>query len=295
MPGRSVKEIGERPARVRLAGVLALSAVAAAPSAAVSQEAGRHPGSADPPRWTVVLDPGHGGIDKGAVGSTGLEEKALVLSIARTIRRFLSRDRRFRVILTRDGDRYIRLRKRYELARKRRAGLFVSIHANANPFARYRGLSVHTLSARASDRLAARLAERENRSDAAAGLDLGGAGRSVSSILMDLVKRETRAGSARISSLIVRSARNRVRLLRKPQRSANFAVLRAPDVPSVLVELGFLTNPRDEQLLRSPKYRKRVAAVLARAIARFFRETAAAAGAGYGAGYRAAGGAESRR
>ena len=295
MPGRIVKKIEERPARVRLAGVLALPIVAAASSPTASQEAGRHPGSANPPRWTVVLDPGHGGIDKGAVGSTGFEEKTLVLSIARTVRRFLTRDRRFRVILTRDDDRYIPLRKRYELARKRRAGLFVSIHADANPFARYRGLSVYTLSARASDRLAARLAELENRSDVAAGRDLGRADKSVSSILLDLVKRETRAGSARISSLIVRSARSRVRLLRKPQRSANFAVLRAPDVPSVLVELGFLTNPHDERLLRSPNYRKRVAAVLARAIARFFRETGAAAGAGYGAGYRAAGTTESRR
>ncbi len=295
MPGRSVKEIGEKPARVRLAGVLAVSTIAATPSAAAAQEAGRYPGSADPPRWTVVLDPGHGGIDKGAVGPTGLEEKALVLSAARTVRRFLERDRRFRVILTRDDDRYVPLRRRYELARKRRAGLFVSIHADANPFARYRGLSAYTLSARASDRLAARLAERENRSDVAAGVDLGRAGKSVSSILLDLVKRETRAGSARISSLIVRSARNRVRLLRKPQRSANFAVLRAPDVPSVLVELGFLTNPHDERLLRSPDYRKRVAAVLARAIARFFRDAGTAAGAGYGAGYRAAGATESRR
>ena len=227
--------------------------------------------------WTVVLDPGHGGIDRGAVSSTGLEEKAVVLSTARIVRRFLVRDSRFRILLTRQDDRYVPLRERYEFARRHRAGLFVSIHADANPFIRKRGLSVHTLSARASDRLAARLAERVNRSDAIAGVDLRGAGRSVSSILLDLVRRETRAGSARISSLIVRSARDRVRLLNKPQRSADFAVLRAPDVPSVLVELGFLTNSKDEELLRTMKYRKRIAAVLARAIAQYFSGAPAAA------------------
>ncbi len=234
----------------------------------------------DRQRWTVVLDPGHGGVDKGAIGSTGLEEKALVLSTARIVRRFLQRDRRFLILLTRDDDRYVALRERYEFARRHRAGLFVSIHADANPFLRKRGLSVHTLSARASDRLAAQLAERVNRSDAIAGVDLRGADKSVSSILLDLVQRETRAGSARISSLIVRSARDRVQVLRKPRRSADFAVLRAPDVPSVLVELGFLTNSQDEELLRTMKYRKRLAAVLARAIAQFFSRMPAADRAG---------------
>lgn len=285
MPGRTRMEFIKQRLWFKLGGTLVGSIVVAAATPAISQEAGRH--SAAPavrvedgrggvrrepgrPQWTVVLDPGHGGADKGAVGSTGLEEKALVLSTARIVRRFLQRDRRFRVFLTRNDDRYVRLRDRYEFARQKKAALFVSIHADANPFIDQRGLSVHTLSARASDRLAARLAERQNRSDTVAGVDLRGAGRSVSSILLDLVRRETRAGAARISSLVVGAARDRIQLLRKPQRSADFAVLRAPDVPSVLVELGFLTNPQDEALLRTTTYRKRLAAVLARAIARYF-------------------------
>lgn len=317
MQNRSLPEFCKKRASFPLGGAVAGLLVAAAAMPAMSHEAARHSAVpafraedgrngagpepalrppagpravADTPdrqRWTVVLDPGHGGVDRGAVSSTGLEEKAIVLSTARIVRRFLQRDRRFRILLTRDDDRYVGLRERYEFARRHRAGLFVSIHADANPFVRQRGLSVHTLSARASDRLAAQLAERVNRSDAIAGVDLRSAGKSVSSILLDLVQRETRAGSARISSLIVRSARDRVQLLRKPQRSADFAVLRAPDIPSVLVELGFLTNLQDEELLRTMKYRKRLAAVLARAIAQYFSRMPAAGRAADRAGDRA--------
>ena len=293
MPGRGMTDFGTRGWRRHLLGAAAGSLVAAAGAPAAAHEAGhathalaasaaaggglprlagRAPdrSGAGAGRWTVVLDPGHGGIDKGAVGPSGLEEKRVVLSIVATVQRFLQRDRRFRVLLTRNDDRYVPLRERYEFARRRRAALFISVHADANPLSSQRGLSVHTLSARASDRLAARLAARENRSDTVAGVDLRGAGKSVTTILQDLVRRETRYGSARIAALIVGAARNRVRLLGKPQRSADFAVLRAPDVPSTLVELGFLTNPQDEALLRSGKYRKRLAAVLARSIARYF-------------------------
>ena len=320
MPGGTKMEFSKKRVWLRLGGALAGIIAAAVAGPAISQETGRHSAtpslravidgggmrpelSGQPPagrsnaadtprrrRWTVVLDPGHGGVDKGAIGPTGLEEKSLVLSTARIIRGFLQRDRRFRVLLTRNDDRYVPLQKRFEFARRKKAALFVSIHADANPFVDKRGLSVHTLSARASDRLAARLAERQNRSDIVAGVDLRGADRSVSSILLDLVQRETRIGSARISSLVVAAARNRVRLLSKPQRSADFAVLRAPDVPSVLVELGFLTNRQDEILLRTKKYRKRLAVVLARAIAQYFSRAPQAFRPG-----PVAGGAEARR
>jgi len=242
---------------------------------AADMHSGAVPAAAGGRRWTVVLDPGHGGIDNGASSPWGLKEKNVVLSTARLVQRYLGRDRRFRVLLTRRDDRYIPLRDRYEFARRHGAALFVSIHADAHPRAEMRGLSVYTLAARASDQLAARLAERENRSDAVAGIRFRGTSKSVSNILMDLVRRETQVGSARISSSIVRSARHRVRLLRKPQRSARFVVLKAPDVPSVLVELGFLTNRQDEKLLRTMRYRKRLAAILARAIARYFDGTPA--------------------
>ncbi|MCY4310658.1 MAG: N-acetylmuramoyl-L-alanine amidase [Rhodospirillaceae bacterium] len=225
---------------------------------------------ADGRRLTVVLDPGHGGVDDGARSPSGLKEKMIALSTARLVERYLERDKRFRVLLTRRDDRYIRLRDRYEFARRHGAALFVSIHVDAHPSARMRGLSVYTLAEQASDQLAARLAARENRSDILAGVAFGDSSKSVSIILGDLVLRETRVGAARISSLIVRSARRRVHLLHKPERSARFIVLKAPDVPSVLVELGFLTNRDDEKLLSTIRYRKRLAVILARAIARYF-------------------------
>ena len=286
MPGRSVMKFIKNRAQLQLGGALAAGVRPVCGD--TGDVAGSRRNFAGPRicrsrncgRWCSIRVTA--GADKGAVGSGGLEEKALVLSTARIVRRFLERDSPLPDSAdpaTTTGT--FRLRARYEFARRRRADLFVSIHADANPLVEQRGLSVYTLSARASDRLAARLAERHNRSDAIAGINLRGAGKSVSSILLDLVKRETRAGSARISSLIVRSARNRVQLLRKPQRSANFAVLRAPDVPSVLVELGFLTNARDEELLRTMKYRKRLAAVLARAIAQYFSRLPQADRAGY--------------
>ena len=221
-------------------------------------------------RPVIVIDPGHGGIDKGAISPWGLYEKQVVMSVSRLLKKYLRRSGRFDVSLTRYADKFIPLRDRYEIARRRRASLFISIHADAHPHRRMRGLSVHTLSAKASDKLAARLAERENRSDAFAGIRFRGASKSVSSILMDLVRRETRVGAARLSSLIIRNARRRVHLLHKPQRSAGFVVLKAPDVPSVLVELGFLTNPVDEKLLRTERYRKKLAALLARAITGYF-------------------------
>lgn len=221
-------------------------------------------------RPVIVIDPGHGGIDKGAISPWGLHEKQVVMSVSRLLKGYLLRSGRFDVSLTRYADKYVPLRDRFEFARKRRAALFISIHADAHPLSRMRGLSVHTLSVKASDRLSARLAERENRSDAIAGIKFRGASKSVSTILMDLVRRETRVGSARLSSLIIRKAHRRVRLLQKPQRSAGFVVLKAPDVPSVLVELGFLTNRNDEKLLRTKRYRKKLAALLARAVSAYF-------------------------
>ncbi len=225
---------------------------------------------ADGRRLTVVLDPGHGGVDEGARSPSGLKEKVIVLSTARLVERYLERDKRFRILLTRRDDRYIRLRDRYEFARRHGAALFVSIHVDAHPSSRMRGLSVYTLAEHASDQLAARLAARENRADTLSGVALDDPSKSVSIILRDLVLRETRVGAARISSLIVRSARRRVHLLHKPERSARFIVLKAPDVPSVLVELGFLTNRDDEKLLSMISYHKRLAVILARAIAHYF-------------------------
>lgn len=225
-------------------------------------------GPADGP--LIVLDPGHGGQDAGAISPWGLQEKVVALAFARTLRRALLNKARFRVQLTRDSDRFLPLRRRYEIARKAKASLFVSIHADANPFKRMRGLSVYTLSVRASDRLAAAMAHRENRADLIAGVNLEDKSDPVSGILIDLVRRETMARSVRIAGLIVQEGRKVTELLHKPRRSAGFAVLKAPDVPSILIELGVLTNKADETKLRDPAHHRRVAAALVRAFDRFF-------------------------
>lgn len=225
-------------------------------------------GPADGP--LIVLDPGHGGQDAGAISPWGLQEKVVALQFARTLRRLLAKKKRFRIQLTRDGDRFLPLRSRYELARKAKASLFVSIHADANPFKRMRGLSVYTLSVRASDRLAEAMAHRENRADLIAGVNLKDQSDPVSGILIDLVRRETMARSLRIAGLVVAEGKKVTELLHKPRRSAGFAVLKAPDVPSILIELGVLTNKADETKLRDAGHHRRVAAALVRAIGKFF-------------------------
>ncbi len=225
-------------------------------------------GPADGP--LIVLDPGHGGQDAGAISPWGLQEKVVALQFARTLQRQLAAKKRFRIQLTRDGDRFLSLRRRYEMARKAKASLFVSIHADANPFKRMRGLSVYTLSVRASDRLAEAMAHRENRADLIAGVDLKDQSDPVSGILIDLVRRETMARSLRIAGLVVAEGKKVTELLHKPRRSAGFAVLKAPDVPSILIELGVLTNKADETKLRDAGHHRRVAAALVRAIDKFF-------------------------
>jgi N-acetylmuramoyl-L-alanine amidase len=215
----------------------------------------------------IVIDPGHGGQDTGAISPWGLREKVVALRFARTLRRALLATKRFRVRLTRDDDTFLPLRRRYEIARKARADLFVSIHADSNPYHRMHGLSVYTLSARASDRIAA---HRENRADLIAGVNLEDKSDPVSGILIDLVRRETMTRSLRIAELVVKEGRKVTALLHKPHRSAGFAVLKAPEVPSILVELGVLTNRADESKLRDAAHHRRVAAAMVRAIDRFF-------------------------
>lgn len=218
----------------------------------------------------IVLDPGHGGKDSGAVSPWGLQEKSVVLRFARILRGALLRTGRYRVLMTRHDDTFLPLRRRYEVASRARADLFMSIHANSNPYRRMRGLSVYTLSARASDRLAAAMAHHENRADEIAGVNLEDKSDPVSGILIDLVRRETMLRSLRFARLVVKEAGAVTRLLIKPHRSAGFVVLKAPDVPSVLVELGVLTNRADESKLRHTAYLRRVAAAMVRAIDRFF-------------------------
>lgn len=218
----------------------------------------------------VAIDAGHGGVDPGTVGTSGIYEKHITLSTARELKKRLEATGRYKVVLTRERDVFIRLRKRVERARKEGAELFLSLHADAIKNKRIRGLSVYTLSERASDKEAALLAEKENKADLIAGVNLSDEAPEVANILIDLAQRETMNQSAHFATGMVGELKREVSLLRNTHRFAGFAVLKAPDIPSVLVELGFLSNRQDEKNLRSKAYRAKLARAMVRAIDRYF-------------------------
>lgn len=211
----------------------------------------------------VVLDPGHGGRDPGAIGRRGTQEKDVVLACAQELRRLLEASGRCRVAMTRTGDRFVPLGDRVEFARRREAALFISVHADSAPGAR--GASVYTLG-EGSDALSTALARRENNADRAGGLRMPSVSPEVQAILMSLMRAETRSGSARMAGLMVRELGQAVPLLPNTHRQAGFVVLKAPEIPSVLVEIGFLSHPEDEAALRRPEHRARVARALDRAV-----------------------------
>lgn len=248
---------------------------AAVPAAGSVPAARRSPPHAKPPRRgekkpVIAIDPGHGGVDPGAVGVRGTFEKDITLAVAREIRRQLEATGRYRVVLTRDADVFLRLRDRVAKARAAEADLFVSIHADSIGTARMRGASIYTLSETASDAEAASLAARENRADIIAGVDLSAENKEVASILIDLAQRETMNHSAAFAAVLVRELGREVQLIAtNPHRFAGFAVLKAPDIPSVLIELGYLSNREEEALLNRPHYRSKVAGALVRAIDAF--------------------------
>ena len=224
----------------------------------------------------VAIDPGHGGVDPGAISPHGLYEKAITLATARALGRRLDASGRYRAVLTRRGDDFVSLRARVARARAAHAELFVSLHADALPNPALRGLSVYTLSAQASDRDTAALAVRENMDDFVAGVHLARQPPVIGAILLDLARRHTDNESLTLAHEIVAEAGRAVPLLEKPQRSAGFVVLTAPDMPSALVELGCLSNPRDERLLATPAYQERLAMTLLRAIDDYFTARVAA-------------------
>ena len=218
----------------------------------------------------IMIDPGHGGVDPGAIGRGGLWEKHIVLKFARELRHQLLLTRLFRVRMTRNKDIFLRLRDRIAISRRAGADLFISVHADSIANKRVRGASVYTLSERASDKEADALARKENMSDIIAGVDLKRRSNDVVNILIDLAQRDTMNQSAIFAKLLVEELRKVRKMLRKPQRSAGFAVLKAPDIPSVLVELGFLSNREDEMMLRDTVVRRRLALSINYAIKRFF-------------------------
>ncbi|MDJ0894777.1 MAG: N-acetylmuramoyl-L-alanine amidase [Alphaproteobacteria bacterium] len=220
---------------------------------------------------TVVIDPGHGGVDPGAIGRSGLYEKKVTLSTALKLKKELEKTGKYHVVLTRRRDIYVPLRDRVAIARRAGAELFLSIHADSIRNPKMRGASVYTLSTKASDAEAAELANRENQADVIAGVDLSNYDETVGEILIDLQMGLTARQSSRMQRLAIGQLDEAGRLLRKPARSAGFAVLKAPDVPSVLVELGFLSNRYDEKQLASTDHQANLAKALRRAVDAYFR------------------------
>ncbi len=251
---------------LRPGGGPAFARMAAAGRLAQSTGPARRPSASLP---LVVLDPGHGGRDPGAIGAHGTHEKRITLAVAHELKRQLEAAGFCRVALTRSRDVFIPLAQRVEVARKHQAALFLSIHADSAPpeTARHaRGASVYTLGETASDALAAALARRENLADKAGGLRLPSVPPEVLSILFSLMRQETRAGSERLARLVVAALDDETTMLPHSHRRAGFVVLKAPDVPAALVELGFLSHPQDEEALGKPAHRARLAAALVQAV-----------------------------
>ncbi|MBC7800860.1 MAG: N-acetylmuramoyl-L-alanine amidase [Gemmatimonadaceae bacterium] len=240
-----------------------LLAAVAAGIGAPSFAAPRTPARALP---LVVIDPGHGGKDPGAIGVSGTYEKHVALAVAQALRAQLAKGGRCRVEMTRTRDVFVPLRGRVAYAQNRGAVLFVSLHADALSDPGVRGASVYTLSDTASDAQTAALARRENSADRFGGPKFADMPPAVASILGSLVRQETRSGSVRIAQQLVAKMRPDLGMLTHPSRQAGFMVLRAADIPSVLVEMGFMSNSQDESALRRPEHRLRIAAVLARAV-----------------------------
>ncbi|MBV8428276.1 MAG: N-acetylmuramoyl-L-alanine amidase, partial [Hyphomicrobiales bacterium] len=214
-----------------------------------------------------VIDPGHGGFDPGAMGASGEVEKTITLEFATTLATELERRGHVRVALTRSSDTFVSLPDRVRFARDQNAALFVSIHADTlTNAAGVQGATVYTLADHASDAEAARVAEKENRVDQQAGVDSGESDEEVVSILDDLMRRETKILSAAFAQRLVQGLESHVRLNKNPLRSAAFLVLRAPDVPSALVELGYLSSDVDRASFASPQWREEAARAIAGAI-----------------------------
>ena len=222
-------------------------------------------------RTVIAVDAGHGGIDPGAIGTRGTTEKALTLSAARELKRQLEASGRFSVVMTRDSDVYVSLRQRVETARAAGAQLFVSLHADQHDSPRLRGASIYTLSETASDAETEAYAQRENNSDVVAGVALAEEyDAEVAQILFSLVQQSTMNCSAVFASTLVDEISQQSRMVPKPHRFAGFRVLKAPDVPSVLIELGYLSNREDERLLSGAKHRAKLMRAVVRAISLYF-------------------------
>jgi N-acetylmuramoyl-L-alanine amidase len=227
---------------------------------------------ADNPRPVVVIDPGHGGIDPGTRAPSGELEKDLTLEFAAVLRDKLEATGKYQVMMTRSDDRFIELSERVQFARQQNAQLLISIHCDA--LARGEGeadgATVYTLSDKASDAEAQRQADAENRADVIAGVDLAAEPTEIADILIDLAQRETRSFSAHFARSVVKEMSATARMHKHPQKSAGFRVLKAPDVPSVLIELGYVSNAQNLKQLVSDTWRSHTADAIAHAVQTYF-------------------------
>lgn len=225
---------------------------------------------AKPGDYLIAVDAGHGGIDTGALGfATKTEEKHVTLDFSRQLVDALNRQEGVKAFLTREKDEFLSLPQRVQLAREARASLFISIHADTVRQKDIRGATVYTISDRASDSLAANLAARENLSDQLAGVAMESEPPEVADILLDLTRRETQVFSINLARSIVESFEGQVNLINNPHRHAGFRVLQAPDIPSVLLELGFMSNKDDEKLLLDAEWRAKVADLVSNAVRKY--------------------------
>jgi N-acetylmuramoyl-L-alanine amidase len=239
------------------------------------------PAVPDDPRPLIVIDPGHGGIDTGTKAASGEQEKIIVLEFATTLRDKLEKSGKYRIAMTRQDDSFVALSERVRFARSLKAALFVSIHADYLPRkeGEAHGATVYTLSENASDSEAARLAEAENKADVIAGVDLTAESNAVADILIDLAQRETKAFSHQFAKTLLTELKTATKLHKIPNKSAGFLVLRAPDVPSVLLELGYVSTKDDLKQLMSASWRERTAEAMTRAIDSFLAPRLAGASA----------------
>jgi N-acetylmuramoyl-L-alanine amidase len=219
----------------------------------------------------IVIDAGHGGVDNGTVAESGENEKDLVLDFAKALRERIEKKGKFRVVMTRDDDTFVALGDRVKIARAQGAALFVSIHADALPKAEgdAQGATIYTLADRGSDTEAEKLAESENKADAIAGINLTEEPPDVADILIDLTQRETKTFSNRFARTLADQMKSVARMHKHPLKSAGFKVLKAHDVPSVLVELGYVSNKDDLQHLVSESWRSKTVGSVAQAVDMF--------------------------
>jgi N-acetylmuramoyl-L-alanine amidase len=221
----------------------------------------------------IAIDPGHGGVDPGAIGVSGIYEKIITLAAAKQLKARLEGTGRYKVVLTRENDVSLGLAERREIARAAKADLFISLHADSMSDRSMRGLSVYTLSEKASDKEAAALAEQENSADSIIGVDLSHESQEVRHILVDLAQRESMNIATRVATRLIDELQRETTLVRNSHRFARFAVLKSPDVPSVLIEMGYLSNRQDETALKKDAYRAKLVGAVTKAINAHFGPT----------------------